>query len=145
MREAVAELWALHAAGAVVAVTTSGAVGRDGRAQVGRGLARQAAERHPWFAPRLGALLSAHGVRVELVGERIVAFPVERDPWQTPEPRLIARSAEELVALADVQGWGEVVLPRPGCGFGGLGWGEVGPLLVPRLDDRFLVVRWPGP
>jgi hypothetical protein len=78
------------------------------------------------------------------VGERIVAFPVEPDPYQNPDPRLIARSAAELAALATARGWGEVVLPRPGCGGGGLGWAEVEPLLLPHLDDRFLVVRWPG-
>ena len=71
--------------------------------------------------------------------------PAVRETWLQVIAESLEWYAEELVALADAQGWGEVVLPRPGCGFGGLGWDEVGPLLVPRLDDRFLVVRWPGP
>jgi hypothetical protein len=144
VREAEADLWALHAAGAVVAVTTNGLVGKDGRARLGRGCARQAGDRFPWFAARLGALITERGHHVFLVGERLVSFPVEADPFRNPDPRLIARSAAELVALADAEGLAQVVLPRPGCGGGGLSWGEVSGLLAPVLDDRFLVVRRPG-
>jgi hypothetical protein len=142
VREAIDDLWRLHAAGAAVAVTTSGLVGRDGLARLGRGCARQAGERFPAFAAALGAALAAHGNHVALVlaGERLASFPVEHDPLQVPDLRLIARSAGELAALADAQGWDEVVLPRPGCGGGGLSWSEVRPLLAAALDDRFLLV-----
>ena len=140
MREAVADLWELHAQGAAVAVTTSGLVGGDGLARLGRGCARQAGERFPWFAARLGAQISARGNHVVHVGERIASFPVEHHPLEVPDLRLIARSAAELVALATELGWSAVALPRPGCGGGGLEWSEVRPVLAPLLDDRFLVV-----
>jgi hypothetical protein len=140
MREAIADLWTLHDDGAVVVVTTNGLVARDGLARLGRGVARQAGERFPGFAARLGALLAEHGNHVQLVGERIVAFPVEHHPLERPDPALIRRSAAELVALADREGWTRVALPRPGCGGGGLEWSEVRPLLAPLLDDRFTAV-----
>jgi hypothetical protein len=140
VREAFADLWDLHAAGAVVAVTTNGLVMRSGRAALGRGCARQAGQRHPWLAAALGAALARGGNHVAHLGERIASFPVEHDPLQRPDPALIARSARELAALADAEGWSEVVLPRPGCGGGGLAWEEVRPLLAPVLDDRFLVI-----
>lgn len=143
MRELVGDLWALHAAGAAVVVTTSGLVGRDGLARLGRGSARQAGDRFPWFAARLGALLREHGLHVQLVGERIAAFPVEHHPLERPDPALIRRSAVELAALARREGWTQVALPRPGCGHGGLQWSEVRPLLTPVLDDRFLAVTLP--
>lgn len=142
MREAFADLWALHAAGAVVAVTTSGLVGADGLAVLGRGTARQASVRFPWFAARLGEALAARGNHVAALGERIVSFPVEHTPHEMPDLDLIARSARELVALCDARRFTEVALPRPGCGGGGLGWGEVSPLLAPVLDDRFCVVTF---
>jgi hypothetical protein len=141
MREAVGDLWELHARGAVVAVTTNGLVGRDGRARLGRGCARQAGERFPWLAERLGAAVASRGNHVVHLGERLVAFPVEHSPLERPDLTLIARSAEELAALATAERWSEVVLPRPGCGGGGLEWTEVRPVVAPRLDDRFLVVR----
>jgi len=140
MREASGDLWAFHGQGAAVAVTTSGLVGRDGLARLGRGVARQAGERHPWLAARLGALIREHGNHVHHVGERIVSFPVEHHPLERPDPALIRRSAIELARLAELQGWTLVALPRPGCGGGGLEWAEVGPILRPILDDRFVAV-----
>lgn len=140
VRETIADLWTFHDRGAVVAVTTSGLVGKDGLARLGRGVARQAGERHPWFAARLGALLAASGHHVQHVGERIVSFPVEHHPLERPDPELIRRSAVELAVLAQREGWTFVAIPRPGCGGGGLDWQEVKPLLSPYLDDRFVAV-----
>jgi hypothetical protein len=146
VREAVLDLWERHRDGAVVGVTTSGLVGKDGRAQLGRGCAREAAARFPWLAARLGAAIASGGNHVVHLGERLVAFPVEHTPFERPDLALVRRSAAELAALADVQGWVEVLLPRPGCGGGGLEWAEVRPVIAPLLDDRFLVVsRPPGP
>ncbi len=145
MREAHADIWERHAAGAVVAVTTNGLVGPDGLAVLGRGTARQASERFPWFAARLGEALASRGNHVALLGERLVSFPVEHTPHELPDLDLIARSARELVKLCDAQGFADVVLPRPGCGGGGLGWSEVSPLLAPALDDRFCVVTFDAP
>lgn len=140
MREAALDLWSLHAAGWAVAVTTNGLLPRSGRAQLGRGCARQAGERFPWLAAALGASLTARGNHVAHLGERIASFPVEHDPFSLPDLALIARSARELAALADAEDWPQVALPRPGCGGGGLSWTEVRPLLAPALDDRFVVV-----
>lgn len=145
MREAEADLWTLHAAGAVVCLTTNGLVPREGPARLGRGAARQAGERFPWLAERLGARLRAAGNHVHALGERLVAFPVEHHPEELPDLDLVERSARELAALATAEGWAEVVLPRPGCGGGGLSWErEVRPRVAPHLDDRFLVVTRPG-
>lgn len=140
MRETIADLWTFHDRGAVVAVTTSGLVGKDGLARLGRGAAAQAGERFPWFAARLGALLAAGGHHVQHVGERVVSFPVEHHPLERPDAVLIRRSAIELAVLAQREGWTFVAIPRPGCGGGGLEWPEVKPLLAPYLDDRFVAV-----
>jgi hypothetical protein len=107
------------------------------------GFRESSGQRFPWFAERLGSLVTSQGNHVGLVGERIVAFPVEHHPLENPDLVLIARSARELVALADAAGYAAVVLPRPGCGGGGLEWPEVSRVLAPILDDRFLVVALP--
>jgi len=115
-------------------------VARDGRAIFGRGVAKQAALRFAGLAEILGRRLSEQGNHVYDLGNGIVTFPVEETPWSQPDLRIIARSAEELRRLADRSGWERIVVPRPGCGGGGLSWQDVRPLLETCLDHRFLVI-----
>jgi hypothetical protein len=125
---------------AIVAVTTNGLVTKSGKAVLGNGCAREAGERIPGLAARLGTLLTERGNHVQDLDDGLVNFPVEHSPYENPDLRLIERSAKELVELADTKGWKKVVIPRPGCGGGGLSWKEVKPLLEKYLDDRFLVI-----
>lgn len=124
-----------------IAITTNGSMTRDGRAIFGQGVAKQAATRHPDLAENLGRLLKEKGNHVFDLGNGIVTFPVEETPWSLPDLRIIARSAEELRQLADTSGWLKIMVPRPGCGGGGLAWKDVKPLLTPWFDERFLVIN----
>lgn len=145
MRELVGDLWKAHAAGAVVAITTGGAVSRQGgRCAMPRGCAFDAARRFPALPEILGALINAGGNHVYDLGSHIVSFPVEATPWERPDPVLIEQSCRELVALAEIHGWQEVVVPRPGCGSGGLRWPDVRPILQRYFDERFVVISKEG-
>ncbi len=139
MVEIIGDIWD-YLGMAVIAVTTNGHVTKEGVAVLGRGCARQAGERFPDLSLRLGRLLATGGNHVYHLGDGIVSFPVEESPWSLPDLRLIRRSAGELKALTDAQGWNSVIVPRPGCGGGGLNWREVRPLLVDCFDDRFRVI-----
>ncbi|MDZ4184961.1 MAG: ADP-ribose-binding protein [Desulfuromonadales bacterium] len=139
MQEIIGNLWDYQGR-ALLALTTNGSVSRDHRAILGRGCARQAGERYPDLAQRLGGLLHEHGNHVHELGDNLVSFPVEESAWSTPDPRLIRRSAQELRALADRAAYPLIIVPRPGCGYGGLSWPEVRPLLADLFDDRFLVI-----
>jgi hypothetical protein len=139
MLETVGNIWE-YAAESVITITTNGSLTPDGRAVFGRGVAREAATRFPGLAVKLGSLLKEKGNQVLDLGNGIVSFPVEETPWSLPDVRIIARSAQELRALADISGWSRIVVPRPGCGGGGLAWQDVKPALEPWLDDRFLVI-----
>lgn len=125
---------------AIVAITSNGSMTRGGRAVLGRGVARQALAFLPDLTQRLGALLLADGNHVHELGKGIVSFPVEETAWSLPDPELIARSCHELRSLADSRGWQRIVVPRPGCGGGGLDWKDVQPILAARLDRRFMVI-----
>jgi len=140
MLEIAGDIWAHADQGMVTVITTNGSLTRDGRAVFGRGVARQAKARFPELAEKLGRLLVAHGNHVFDLGWGIVSFPVEETAWSLPDLRIIARSAAELRLLVDRSGWLQVVVPRPGCGGGGLAWQEVKPLLEACFDDRFLVI-----
>ena len=139
MLESTGDIWAYLGQG-IVAITTNGQVTKKGDAVFGRGVARQAQERFPEIRKRLGGCLRSFGNHVALLGHGLVSFPVEESPWSSPDLQLIRRSAQELRSLADREGWELVVVPRPGCGGGGLSWKEVRPLLADLFDDRFLVI-----
>ncbi len=139
MLETIGDIWA-YAGTSIIAITTNGSVTRDGRAIFGRGVARQAASRFPGLAETAGRLLVERGNHVCGLGNDIVTFPVEETPWSLPDLRLIGRSAEELRLLADLSGWQRIVVPRPGCGGGGLSWHDVQPLLKSCFDGRFVVI-----
>ena len=141
MLETVGDIWEHADRGAIIVVTTNASLTRDGRAVFGRGVARQAVLRFPGLADKLGRLLAEQGSHVFDLGCGIVSFPVEETAWSQPDLRIIARSAEELRELADRSAWQQVVVPRPGCGGGGLAWNEVRPLLVPWFDSRFIIVN----
>ena len=121
-------------------ITTSGSLTRDGRAVLGRGVARQALAHCPELPYLLGEKLRTGGNHVHPLGESLASFPVEETAWSLPDPALIARSAGELRALADRHHWPAIALPRPGCGGGGLSWATVRPLLAAEFDDRFRIV-----
>lgn len=141
MHEITGDIWR-YADTSVVAITTNGSLTRDGRAIMGQGVARQAAQQRPNLAEELGRYLAEYGNHVFYLGNSVVSFPVEETAWSLPDPRIIARSAQELRLLADSSGWDSIVVPRPGCGGGGLAWQEVHPLLLPWFDDRFTVISW---
>lgn len=142
MRERVGDIWEFRDS-SIIAITTNGSVTRAGQAVFGQGVSRQAAARVPRLAEILGGKLLDQGNHVFDLGGGIVSFPVEETPWSLPDPRIIARSAQELKLLTDAADWLRVVVPRPGCGGGGLAWSDVRPLLEPWLDDRFIVICQP--
>jgi len=143
-QEMTGDLWAEHAAGAVVAITTSAAVSKRGRALLLRGCGRQARDRFPDLPDRLGSLILRYGSHVFELGNQLVNFPVEIDPFRVPELRLIEQSCRELVLLADEKCWLKIVVPRPGCGGGGLSWKRVKPILGRHFDERFVVIHHEG-
>jgi len=142
MKEQETNIWSWLGHG-VIAITTNGSLTRDGRAIMGRGVARQAVEQFPDLPRQLGKLLQSGGNHVYQITPELVSFPVEETPWSLPAPELIRQSAVELRQLADQHGWNLVVVPRPGCGGGGMRWEEVRPILTELFDDRFIVVGAP--
>ena len=129
-------------------------VRKDGQAVMGRGVAKEAADLLPELPKLLGQELRKFGNHCFIFSIipvfDIITFPVKptfgpnHEPgWQVrAEIPLIKQSAYELVKFANRYDWVDVLLPRPGCGNGGLKWKDVKPVLTEILDDRFTAITW---
>ena len=146
MQEVRGNLWTHEPPPDVRAVTTNGVVRTNGRLVMGVGCALEARERHPGIDTALGALVRTHGNHVHYVPRSaLVSFPVKEHYRMRASVALIEQSARELVALADAHAWTRVLVPRPGCGAGGLDWLlDVRPVLQREWDARFIVISPPS-
>ena len=54
---------------------------------------------------------------------------------------VIAESLQALIQMHDAYGWGQVYLPRPGCGRGGLQLRDILPLLKKTPDWLYVIDR----
>lgn len=132
-----------------VVIPTNGIINRHGEAVMGRGLARQAAQRWPGLPRVLAAALLAGGNHVYDVYRprglpTLITFPVKRHWHLAAEPALIEQSCVELIQLVDRLGFHDVALPRVGCGNGQLKWVDIRPILERYLDSRFILVSLPS-
>jgi len=141
-----------------ICIPTNGNV-RAHRAVMGAGVAKEAATRFPLLPAVLGPLIEKHGNHVHLLTRydsyacivlekdfipfHVVAFPT-KSSWKRPASLdLIRRSAEELRALFTPEDLNRpIVLPRVGCGLGGLAWDTVRPILQETLPgERYVVLH----
>lgn len=147
MKETRGNLWDFDADFTVI--TTNGTIKRNGAVVMGRGCAREARDRFPMLDEELGHRLRMTGNHVHVLSSGIVSFPVKHNWWEQADVALIEQSARELQELGlDMDGAFGVsrvasfVMPRPGCGNGGLTWDVVKPIIEPILDDRFTVITF---
>jgi hypothetical protein len=77
----------------------------------------------------------------------IISFPTKHHWRENSNIYLIKKSAEELEALIryriQIKLWDEnvtILLPRPGCGNGGLNWSYVKPVIAPILSDNVTII-----
>lgn len=150
MIEKTGDLWELaKAESAPVVITTNSSVKKNGRAVMGAGCALEAKDRFADIDLVLGQMLARDGNHVAIlslgVGSLcIVSFPTKYNWFDKSDLTLIKRSARELAGLMTDLSVPRVIMPRPGCGYGGLRWSVVKPVLEPILDDRFIVVHREG-
>jgi len=152
MREARGNIWDLARPGDAIVITTNGFVKRNGEAVMGRGIAYEATQRDRDVALVLGHKINAFGNHPQVIhlgayprDIEWLSMPVKHHWMEDADPRLIQRSAEELVTLVGSRprpGYRTIWMPRPGCGNGHLNWNDVRPLIEDILDDHFVVVTF---
>lgn len=140
MKEVYGDAWTIRKDYTFLAITTNGIIKQNGKAVMGRGIAAEAKYRYPNIAYKLGELLLKQGNRIHVLAPDLISFPVKHHWAEKADIRLIEASARELMArLGEDE---TVLLPRPGCGNGGLNWKDVKKVLRKILDDRVTIVHW---
>lgn len=144
MREAVGDVFEYTGADALC-IPICWVLKKNGEAVMGAGVAREAAKRWPTlprvFGEQIQRAPDAPHVPIYAMGDFWLACVPTKRGWRDPSDlSLIAASVADLVYQAGGFGWQTVVLPRLGCGLGGLSWpDQVRPVLARLLDDRFVV------
>jgi hypothetical protein len=145
MKEIVGNLWDYYADPAnMICITTNGVVKANGEAVCGRGCAREATQRIPGFARLLGNYIQEHGnvpgfMQVHEAEDYVFIYPVKHKWFEKASPNLILAAAHVLFDRAQANPSSQFILPRPGCGNGGLKWWDVKPL-IEFLPDNVLVI-----
>lgn len=122
-------------------ITTNGFVKNNGEAVMGRGCAREAAQRHPKLPKQLGSIIKNNGNHVGMFPNyALITFPVKHHWREKADIDLIKRSCHELelILLAGETAY----LPRPGCGNGQLNWSDVRPEIEGILSDKVTVITF---
>ena len=148
MKEIIGNIWNIPCD--AICIPTNGNVDGRGRAIMGAGLARQAADRFPDIKESFGLqMFEQPNLKVCIIhrfthfDRRCVLLSFQtKSSWKDPSNiGLITESAEELVDAMNWEKFRTILLPHVGCGLGKLNWEEeVKPILSKILDNRFIAV-----
>lgn len=152
MIELSGDAWAYHRKGYWIAVLTNTTLDGRGNLVMGGGIAREAAERFPTLPRKLGIHIKSWGPTAGvcmLHEEGVINFPTKHDVSKPSTIEIVKKSMEELVwccqKTALFQLREKIVMPRPGCGLGGLNWKDVKPILEPYFkeigEDKIAVIH----
>lgn len=124
-------------------ITTNGYIKNNGEAVMGRGCAFQAKSKYPLLPKLLGDMISREGNHVfELIPLKLYSFPVKHSWEQKADIKLIERSAKELDIIAKRTLDYNFILPKPGCGNGGLEWLRVQSVIQDILNDQIFIIDY---
>ena len=129
-------------------ITTNGFIKNDGTAVMGRGNAAQAVkifrEEYNLDLPKLlGDSLKLRENNIVRLHTQLYTFPVKNAWFDRASLKLIKKSVSQLKEIIKGDDGDHVyVLPRPGCGNGGLKWNRVKPLLEGLPDNVWVMTTW---
>lgn len=109
---------------------------------MGAGVAKQCRDRYEKIDIVFGALINRNGICVQAyMPQKLILFPTKNHWRHRSTYELIEKSTMELANHCDkYPGFDNIVMPRVGCGLGGLEWPIVRGILERYLDNRFTVV-----
>lgn len=146
-------IWSYTDQAGLLGTPTNGVTRSDGTAVMGKGLAKQAADRFDDLESILGTKLKEHGNHVHTLNPLpdrdstgwLISFPTKDHFREDSSIELIQKSARQTKTLYETnQPDGSIVLPEVGFGLGGLSFDDVGPILEEILGDVCTIIHY-GP
>jgi hypothetical protein len=140
------DFWSVYdirSEGSMFVIPVNGSINKHDDAVMGRGLARDAADRYPFLRTEFGTLLRRrqHIVR-EMVEKQFILFPVKYQWHEQADVELIAGSCRQLSLLAKFWKYKMIYMPHVGCGNGGLDWEKDVRLVVEKnLSVPYVVIQ----
>ena len=150
MRLISTDIWKRHKPPAsVIVIPTNTTVGKHKRAIMGRGLAAQANKLYPMLSGLYGRRISK-GTTIDgftyfrKLG--LIMLPVKRHYSDIADIKLIASGMELVAELMHAMGDAirRVYVPMLGCGFGGLSYEVVLPIILQHYVKRMVIVIPPN-
>lgn len=146
MREITGNIWDhLDEEYTRICITTNGDINSKGELVMGCGIAFQAKSRWPQLPKILGEESRENRLKVNLIylpTHFLVTFPVKYHWNEKASLYLIKSSAQSLNKLCCIHPHLTFILPKPGCGNGGLVWEDVRKIIEPELNDNILVIDY---
>ncbi len=156
------DLWKLHDDGLLICITTNYGWRRDGSNVMGRGIAREAADRYPRLPYEYGKFCKSWRKKIPFLNYIPVYYSKkcnlllfgtkELNPsaphlsWKSESSiQQIQYSCATLIRWCQIVGGfnstpgKKVYLPRPGCSNGLLDWVDVRPVIAPILPDYVVI------
>lgn len=137
----------------LIVCTTNLQIKKNGCLVMGAGIAKQFRNRYPGIDAYFGETLEKLNPGIRLVNEprlmiyfaddfKVMAMATKWH-WKYPSKlKFVKSSLEELLNFVDNSDMKTIVMPRPGCGNGGLNWEEVKQVMMDLgYDNRFIVVH----
>jgi hypothetical protein len=142
------DMWKEATDGDWICITTNGTIAKSGRCVMGAGCALEARKKIKGIDIVLGELVKLNGPITQLImddynGVSIISFPTKYNWYEKSDIGLIVSNAIQLKKMlnsATIKPK-NIYIPKPGCGYGGLMWSEVKPIIEEILDnDIFCIV-----
>jgi len=137
VNEQAVDIWEAWATGRWAVIPTNCQTRPDGRAVMGAGLAKAAAARFSGIDRSYGRAIARGEVNLALPAHRLLLAPT-KDHWSDPSSLDLVASSCHAVAAYAFRRNVSLVVPKLGCGLGGLDWADVGPV----VDDAFACVDY---
>jgi hypothetical protein len=145
MKEVKGNMWSyLGRKGFIICITTNGFIKTNGEGVMGAGCAKEAMDQFPDLPRLLGLSLKSRGLHVSRLTQDIISFPVKYKWFEKAHPKLIKQSVKELKQRAEERPKLKFILPRPGCGNGGLKYHSMVKPLLKDLPNNVFVIGKEG-